>query len=98
MKRRPVPVTHDGFKLPIWKEFAFEKRGFRVNLRFVPNLTVWLPRNHDVSLTKLCVGTSRPFVELRASKSVMNRNDTALAVCRPIVASSIFVRPYRKVL
>jgi hypothetical protein len=93
-----VPATHDGLRFPVWNEFAFEYFGDRVNLMFVPALTVWLPFSHAMSSTKLCVGTSRPLVDVSASKSVMNRNVTASAVRSPTVASSIFDSPYLKVL
>jgi hypothetical protein len=93
-----VPATHDGFRFPVWNEFEFEYLGERVKRMFVPALKVCSPLSHDRSLTKLCVGTSRPLVEVRALKSVMNRKVTASAVRSPTVASSIFDSPYLNVL
>jgi len=87
-----------GGVMPLYAILVREYFGERVNLMFVPALNVWLPFSNETSSTKLCVGTSRPLVDVSASKSVMNRKVTASAVRSPTVASSIFDRPYLNVL
>src|SRR5688572_11740066 len=104
MLRRPMPATHDGLTLALkyedWNRFF----GTRVKRMLVPAFIVWRPLNHDRSLTKFCVGVCRVLVKVRPSASPapsngeMNRKVTKFPFVTPALFSSIFVKPYRKLL
>src|SRR5687768_16566343 len=97
-----MPATHDGFTLALryddWNRFL----GTRVKRMFVPAFIVWRPLNHDRSLTKFWVGVARVSVKVLVSplpsNGVMKRNVTKLLSVTPALFSSIFVKPYRKLL